>query len=216
MAISLADFSRRVAAIQQLLKNQQRIINEVMVAAGRIMWAEFVQRIFVLGQDASGAGIGSYSRKAAYFDPKETTASGVRKPRIGLPQTRVAKGKRVPALSPVGKKGDTVFKNGKPHKTAYLKDGYAGLRKAYGRQNSYVDLNLTGTLFLSVQLATTSKGILLFFASQSQAEKAAGNEKRFGKIIFRLRPQEEDIFRTEVQRILNLLVRKIINGEQKV
>ena len=107
MAISLADFSRRVAAIEQLLRNQQRIINEVMVAAGRIMWAEFVQRIFVFGQDASGAGIGSYSRKAAYFDPKETSASGVRKPRIGLPQTRVSKGKRVPSLSPVGKDGES-------------------------------------------------------------------------------------------------------------
>lgn len=216
MAISLADFSRRIVVIEQLLKNQQRIINEVMVAAGRVMWAEFVQRIFVLGLDASGGGIGSYSRKPAYFSPTQTTPEGVRKPRIGLPQTRVSKGKRVPALQPEGKNGDKVFKNGKPHKTAYLKNGYWQLRKAYGRQNKYVDLNLTGTLFTSVQLATTSKGILLFFASQSQAEKGRGNERKFGKNIFSLRPEEENIFREEVRRILNLLVRKILNGEQKL
>lgn len=213
--MTLAEYKKRLDIVGNLLKNQRFIINEVMVAAGRVMWGEFVRRVFVLGQDASGGAIGAYSKKPAYFSPNQRGIAGVPKPRIALPKTFQGKGRK-PALKLEGKNGDTVFKNGKPHKTAYLANGYFQFRKAYGRQNNFVDLNLTGTLLSSVQLATTSNGILLFFAAKKQAEIARGNEAKFGKDIFSISTIEANVFRDEMRRILTLLVNRIMNGETKI
>ena len=216
MQISIQEYKKRLKIVVELLKNTPRLIQNIAVVAGKAMYAEFVQRIFNKGLAADGSPIGSYSTKPAYFNPKQKGQSGVPKPRIGLPQTRVVKGKRQPALSPIGKGGQTVFKNGRPHKTAYVKTGYAGFRKAYGRQNSRVDLNLTGSLFLSVQLATTKSGVILFFATQNEAKKARGNELKFGKIIFNTNSKEQGIFDKEMQRIIQLLIRNILDGKTKV
>jgi hypothetical protein len=74
---------------------------------------------------------------------------------------------------------------------------------------------LTGSLFLSVQLATTKSGVILFFATQNEADKARGNEKKFGKIIFNINSSEQAIFDKEMQRIIQLLIRNIIDGKTK-
>jgi len=215
MAISIQEYKKRLKIVVELLKNTPRLIQNIAVVAGKAMYAEFVQRIFSKGLAADGSPIGSYSTKPAYFSPKQKGAAGVPKPRIGLPTTRVVKGKRVPALSPIGKNGQTVFKNGRPHKTAYVKDGYKGFRKLVGRQSGKVDLNLTGSLFLSVQLATTKSGVILFFATQNEADKARGNEKKFGKIIFNINSTEQAIFDKEMQRIIQLLIKNILDGKTK-
>lgn len=211
--MDIKDYKRRLRAVLDLLQRQAELIDNIMVAAGRTLYVEFVNRVFVLGQDFDGSAIGKYSTKPNYFSPNQVGAAGVPKPRIALPRTRIAKGGRVPSLSPVGQKGQTVFKNGKPHKTAYLKSGYAEFRKAYGRQNKTVDLNLTGSLFLSIQIAKTKRGIALFFATQGEAKKAEGAELRFGKVIFRINPKEKDIFDKEIRRIIALIVNKIMQGQ---
>ena len=215
MAISIQEYKKRLRAVAALLKNTPQLVQNISVVAGKAMYAEFVQRIFVRGLNADGTPIGSYSKKPAYFSPKQTGQSGVPKPRIGLPKTRVAKGGCVPSLSPIGKNGQTVFKNGRPHKTAYIETGYSGFRKAFGRQNTKVDLNLTGSLFLSIQLATTKNGILLYFATANEANKGRGNEKRFGKPIFDTNKFEQDVFDKEMQRILALLIKNIMEGNAK-
>jgi len=215
MAISIQEYKKRLKIVVELLKNTPRLIQNIAVVAGKAMYAEFVQRIFSKGLAADGSPIGSYSTKPAYFSPKQKGAAGVPKPRIGLPTTRVVKGKRVPALSPIGKNGQTVFKNGRPHKTAYVKDGYKGFRKLVGRQSGKVDLNLTGSLFLSVQLATTKSGVILFFATRNEAEKARGNELKFGKIIFNINATEQAIFDKEMRRIIQLLIKNILEGKAK-
>ena len=215
MKITIQEYKKRIKLVEALLKNTPRLVQNISVVAGKAMYAEFVQRIFLKGLNADGSPIGSYSTKPAYFNPKQTGQSGVPKPRIGLPTTRVSKSKRVPALSPIGKNGQAVFKNGKPHKTAYVKDGYKGFRKLVGRQNTKVDLNLTGSLFLSIQLATTKNGILLYFATSKEADKGRGNEKRFGKPIFDTNKVEQDIFNAEMRRIISLLIKNIMDGNGK-
>jgi hypothetical protein len=207
------EFQKRLDLVVNLLQNMPKLIQNIGVAAGRILYGSFVQRIFQKGLAADGSPIGGYSTKPAYFSPKQTGAAGVPKPRIALPQTRVVKGKRQPSLTPIGKGGQTVFKNGKPHKTAYLATGYSGFRKAYGRQNGKVDLNLTGSLFLSIQLGITKKGVVLFFATQREADIGRGNEKRFAKSIFETSPTEKDLFDNEMKRILALLIREIMAGK---
>jgi len=209
-------YKKRLQAVEALLKNTPALLQNIAVAAGRIMYAEFVSRIFQRGVAADGSSIGKYSTKPAYFSPNQRGKGGVVKPRIALPRTRVAKGGRVPSLTPIGKSGQTVFKNGKPHKTAYIAIGYSGFRKAFGRQNQQVDLNLTGSLFLSIQLALTKKGIVLYFATQGEAAKGRGAEKRFGKAIFDVTAQEKAVFDNEIRRILRLLIADIMSGKTKV
>lgn len=211
--MEIQSYKKRLQAVRDLLRNEKVLVENIMLAAGRILYAEFVNRIFVLGKAANGSDIGQYSTKPAYFSPKQKGQAGVPKPRIGLPKSRVVRGKRQPSLKPVGKTGRTVFDNGKPHKTAYLKAGYSEFRKAYGRQNKTVDLNLTGSLFLAVQIGLTRSGIVLFFASKSELNKANGAEKRFGKIIFAINQFERDIFDKEVRRIIQLIVRRIMDGK---
>jgi hypothetical protein len=142
------------------------------VAAFRVI-AEYKNRIFRLGLDSAGNSIGVYSTNPFYVNP--TTLIGV----------------KASAVVPMGKYGNKVFKNGQPHKTKYLTDGYSELRNLTGRQNATVDLNFSGSVFQSVQVRQEGNDSYVSYTSQKSIDIMEGQEVRFGTDI--MPPTEQEI-----------------------
>jgi hypothetical protein len=137
--------------------------------------AEYKNRIFVDGQTTDGSPIGQYSNNPFYQNPNTLTgvaASGV---------------------TPVGKYGNTTFKNGKPHKTRYLSNGYSELRTLTGRQNSTVDLNFSGSLERSIKVVQDGETAVIRYTSDSESAKMTQNERRFGVDISTVSDDERKI-----------------------
>lgn len=138
---------------------------------------DIIERVFQNGLDSDGNQIGNYSTKPIYVSIAEQT-SQVRKS----------------GLKPRGKNStDSEFKNGKPRKSQYFPDGYKGYRSAVGRPVEKVNLFLTGSLQGSILPGTTNGNPALVIATDFELEKADGNEKRFGKVIFS--PSEAELNR---------------------
>ena len=150
--------------------------------------AEYKQRIFSEGLDSSGAPIGTYSVNPFYINPK--TLIGV----------------KAAGIKPEGKNGQTVFKNGKPHKTKYLTQGYAQLRDLTGRQSSTVDLNFSGSLFESIKVTESGLVSRVTYTNAKNAEIMAGQEQHFTRDISSVsdeeREQGEEAARNELLAIL--------------
>lgn len=147
----------------------QQLTDRVLISATTALLAEYRVRIFDKGLDSNDAKIGSYSTKPLY-------ASAGTTPR---------------KISPVGKNGDTKFADGRPHKSQYFADGWKGLRSAQGRPVDTVNLNLKGSLENNLQVARlsdTEVGIVL--PSQKESLKRKGQEKHWGKIIFKASPRD--------------------------
>jgi len=153
--------------------------------------AAMQERIFEQGKAANGAKIGEYSTTPAYFS---------------VPYAQVAnKGRK-----PVGKTGKSVFKStGKKHKSQYLEGGYKDFRNAVGREDGFVNLDLTGSLRLSMNAGRWKNGIAIGFTQAESEGKATGNEARFGVKIFELSAEEKAIFEKALEREINMLIKKI-------
>jgi hypothetical protein len=92
---------------------------------------------------------------------------------------------RKSSIKPKGKNSnEPTFENGKKRKSQYLPGGYSELRKVLGRQNQTVDLALSFALRGSIQVGVQDDKIVMAFNNDKELEKAKGNEKRFGKVIF--------------------------------
>lgn len=167
--------------IRQRLEALKNVISEPttgerlsQVAAFAVI-AEYKNRIFVDGKTTDGSLIGQYSTNPFYQNPNALTgvaASGV---------------------TPVGKYGNTTFKNGKKHKTRYLPNGYSELRSLTGRQNSTVDLNFSGSLERSIRVVQDGETAVIRYTSDSEAEKMTQNERRFGVDISSVSDDERQI-----------------------
>lgn len=151
------DFVGRLAKLQTLLDDSD-FKQSLSLIACKSVEADVKTRVFGDGGATDGSKIGDYSTKPIYVNPAKT---------VGLPKFAPDKGK-----------------SGKPHKTKYFGDGYAGFRKTVGRQTGYVDTELTGDLRLSLQTGTANGRIVFGFTNAKNAGKAAGLEKRFGKAIY--------------------------------
>lgn len=145
----------------------------VSTAAALTMLAKMKQRIFRLGLDSNNSPIGSYSTNSYYQNPTKL---------VGVPTGGV---------TPQGKNGLGVFKNGKPKKTRYLQNGYAELRELVGRQAEYVDLNFSGSLQLSMQVGVRGNVAVFGFTTQEGVDKMEKNEAHFTTTISE--PTEEEL-----------------------
>jgi hypothetical protein len=207
----LSDYIQRIKEVQALLSNTPKLVQQVGIVAGKEVEAAMSRRIFLRGQATDGGAIGQYSTTPIYVNPKAPFL-------LLLPKFQ----KRKPNLTPIGKNGDKVFKNGKPHKTAYLAGGYKELRQRTGRDagaklkkfggiaTSGVNLNLTGSMAQNFTTGINSGVVALGFTVAKEFEKARGNEKRFGKTIFAASPQEVATFSAAVNREMNILIQKIM------
>lgn len=214
--MTLKEYIARLNSVKNVISNTANITENIALVAGKQLEAEMGRRIFLSGKNTAGAAIGAYSTKPIYVNPNAPLFAL-------LPKFKKSK----PRLKPIGKNGDTVFKNGKPHKTTYFADGYLGFRKVVGRQPSAklaklggitaggVNLNLTGSMAASFTLGFDKKSVSLGFTSALEYQKAIGNEKRFGGAIFAASKKERANFAKAANREFLRLVAKAYNSVSK-
>ncbi|HWB63523.1 MAG TPA: hypothetical protein VG603_08455 [Chitinophagales bacterium] len=166
---------------------EQRL--EAVVATGIVHQAALpvhtmvVERIFGRGQKATGA-IGRYSTKPFYAGAVQFA--------------------KHTALNAKGKSGKTVFKNGKPHKTMYLPQGYKQLKETQGLEGGFVNLTYTASLKNDFATSLVSSGGMAVsgFNNQADIEKAEALKKKYGNDLFALTDGELKLFATETGRRL--------------
>lgn len=156
-------------------------VNRPLVISATTVTSEMASRIFVRGEATTGR-IGNYdNEKIMYLNPNDADVFG---------------------RSLIGKPGK--FKNGKDRKTVKLT--YKGYKSALGRPEggAFVSLELTGDLKsdFTNNVPIGSQDILrkvnvneyVAELDDTNVKKAEGNEKRFGKPIFKLSPTERKLF----------------------
>ncbi len=83
----------------------------------------------------------------------------------------------------------------------FFKGGYKELRGKLGRENQFVNLDLTGSLRLSNKVGQINGNMAVGIVGKDEARKARDNEKRFKKVIFGTSKQELAEFEKNYLRI---------------
>ena len=184
------NISERLEILAQVV-NDENTARRISQAAAFQVIAEYKQRIFFLGLDTSGGSIGQYSVNPFYINPLSLTtvkASGVK---------------------PQGKNGQSVFKNGNPHKTKYLTQGYKELRDLTGRQSNTVDLNFSGSLFQSIKVTESGSVSAITYTNDEMANIMIFNEDRFAKDISTVSIDEREMGETAARNELLAILEEI-------
>ena len=182
--------SERLEILSEVVNNDNTARRISQVAAIQVI-AEYKQRIFLNGLDSSGSAIGQYSVNPFYINPLSLTtvsASGIK---------------------PQGKNGQSVFKNGNPHKTKYLTQGYKELRDLTGRQSGTVDLNFSGSLFQSIKVTESGTVSAITYTNDEMANIMEGNETRFSKDISTVSTEERELGETAARNELLAILEEI-------
>jgi hypothetical protein len=166
----------RLEALKTIIEDEATAKRISQVAAFAVI-ADYQQRIFNEGLASDNTPIGQYSVNPFYINPNSDALVGVATSNI----------------KPVGKTGQTVFKNGKPHKTKYLTRGYAELRENTGRQSAKVDLNFSGSLFISIKVKEVGNVSFVSYTNEELAGIMAAQERRFMKEISTPTEQEREV-----------------------
>ncbi len=182
--------SERLEILSEVVNNDSTARRISQAAAFQVI-AEYKQRIFFNGLDSSGSAIGQYSVNPFYINP--------------LSLTTVSAG----GIKPEGKNGQTVFKNGNPHKTKYLTQGYKQLRDLTGRQAETVDLNFSGSLFQSIKVTESGIVSAVTYTNDSMADIMESNETRFGKDISTVSNEERELGETAARNELLAILEEI-------
>lgn len=191
------DLKKYIAQLENLaalLGNEKEILNRCALPAAKEFEGVYKKRVFVMGLDTKGRKIGSYSTKAFYVGKASKSL-------IGLPKSK---------FTPQGKNGKSTFKNGRKKKTRYLKNGYKEFRERAGRQSKTVDLNLSGSLFTSMQIGIKGDKINFGFTDPKSVQKAIGNERRFRRVIFTPSQNELQVFAGAATREVQKLIKDIL------
>jgi hypothetical protein len=182
--------SERLEILSEVVNNDNTARRISQVAAIQVI-AEYKQRIFFNGLDSNGDEIGQYSVNPFYINP--------------LSLTTVSSG----GIKPEGKNGQTVFKNGNPHKTKYLTQGYRQLRDLTGRQSETVDLNFSGSLFQSIKVTESGTISAITYTNDEMAGIMESNEARFGKDISTVSTDERELGETAARNELLAILEEI-------
>jgi hypothetical protein len=184
------NISERLEILAQVV-NDDNTARRISQAAAIQVIAEYKQRIFFLGLDTSGGSIGQYSVNPFYINP--------------LSLTTVSAG----GVKPQGKNGQSVFKNGNPHKTKYLTQGYKELRDLTGRQSNTVDLNFSGSLFQSIKVTESGSVSAITYTNDEMANIMVFNEDRFAKDISTVSNEEREMGETAARNELLAILEEI-------
>ena len=182
--------SERLEILSEVVNNDNTARRISQVAAIQVI-AEYKQRIFLNGLDSSGSAIGQYSVNPFYINP--------------LSLTTVSAG----GIKPEGKNGQTVFKNGNPHKTKYLTQGYRQLRDLTGRQSETVDLNFSGSLFQSIKVTESGLNSAITYTNDEMANIMEFQEERFAKDISTVSNEEREMGETAARNELLAILEEI-------
>ena len=182
--------SERLEILAQVV-NDENTARRISQAAAFQVIAEYKQRIFFNGLDTSGGAIGQYSVNPFYINP--------------LSLTTVSAG----GVKPQGKNGQSVFKNGNPHKTKYLTQGYKELRDLTGRQSNTVDLNFSGSLFQSIKVTENASVSAITYTNDEMANIMEFQEERFAKDISTVSETERELGETAARNELLAILEEI-------
>lgn len=153
-------------------------------------------RIFTRGRNSKGRKIGSYSTNPMYVSiaaQKKKTGSQIRNS----------------GLKPQGKDGSKQFKSGKKKRSMYLKSGYSEFRQVVGRQNRFVDFNLTGNLSASIGHGTTRKGAALGFLNEDSLRLAQQLEEKYGPVFDVSKREEQKAIEQGEQILIDAVLKAL-------
>lgn len=145
------------------------------------------------GKASDGTNIGRYSQKPGYYGKGVFVKKGAFRAR--------------------GKNGGTKFRNGKPHKTMFLPEGYYQFRGIQGRENAFVNLELSGSMLLDYQQQAKGTDILQGFTNEKESLKRLGHEDHYNKPIFRSSKNELEVYNKECAIGFIEVTKKILSGE---
>lgn len=155
----------RLQLIKRVIETPEIARRISNVAANEVI-ADYKERIFVFGEDSNNNQIGTYSTNPFYINP--LTLIGV----------------AADDVKPLeGKTGKKVFASGKKHVTKYLPQGYKQLRELTDRGSQKVDLNFSGSMFLSIKIENDGLNAVIRFTDDRSAQIMEAQEIRFGKTI---------------------------------
>lgn len=185
-----------ISKIADLLKAiRSRIMMEeerIVTTAAFAVLAELIDRIFREGKDSNGGKIGDYSTDEIWIKIPYSGVNNSRLKKKGKPKGKDKKAKETKS-------------------TMYFNGGYADFRKKVGRQNSTVDLNLSGELARNVIVAKKSDSIVIGISTYENAKKANSLEEKYKKNIFSLTNEEKSLFLRIVNREIEELLNKILS-----
>lgn len=188
---------------EELIKKQRTAFNaiiqkdEPLRLAALTAHKDATLRIFTDGRNSNGGNIGQYATSPPMYINPKTSPGNVRK------------------LAPVGKHGDKVFKNGKPHKTAYV-DSYKDYRNKIGRKTDKVNLVLSGDLqsdYANGRVSNpTPKKVdahtyVVTLAREVNQKKRDGLEDKYGTVFFHTKDEQAKFFKIANLEFKNQLSR---------
>lgn len=157
--MAFSDLSEYLQNIANKL-DEQAVDVAVVQSMGELQ-GDFLQRVFVEGENSDGGKIGTYSEEPSYY----TKESFVRKS----------------AFKPKGKSGETAFKVvTRPRKSMYLEKGYKELRQIQSRPTNYVNLDYSGSLKNAYRVFKFGNAVLFGQNDAVEHQKIEGLTDKFG------------------------------------
>lgn len=149
----------------------EAIADRVGLGAMTELQGEYIERIFVKGQNTSGGEIGTYSKKSNYYTQSQFIRKG--------------------AFKPKGKHSSKDFTNGNKRKSMFLGGGYSELRKIQGRPNDKKDYNYSGSLKSGFSVLKSGSEVLFGQSSQFEVKKMNALTDRDGEVFTLGQPEKE-------------------------
>jgi len=194
---------RNRQVIEGLVKN-----NRPLQIASRTALKDASIRIFEQGKKTDGSLIGQYDTKRPFY-VNPTTSPGA--------ATGSKKVKLQGLTPPTGKTGETVFKNGKKHKTTYV-NNYKDFRNRIGKRIDKVNIVLSGELqsdFANAKIVSeklpenptpikvSSQEYIVTLARKENQKKRDGLEDKYGIIFHHTKEEKAKFFKIADQELRN-------------
>lgn len=156
-------FEQLSERLNEIAKKLDEAVPEVaLVQSFTELQADFLQRVFVDGDNSSGSKIGDYSTKPEYFTKSQFVKTA--------------------AFKAIGKNGETKFKTvTRPRKSMYLNSGYKEFRDIQGRPTNTVNLDLSGSLKRAYRVFKFGDSVLFGQNDTEEHKKIEGLTERFGE-----------------------------------
>lgn len=179
--------------LQSMAYREAAAFNErVIIVAATKLVSSINRRIIRRGLRTDGTKIGTYSESPFYAGAKAFI--------VKSKNTRL------------GKTGLKKFKNGNAHKTTYLAAGYKQLRQVQGRENSFVNLEYTGSMMNDLKVGNSGNSIVIGFTSEKESKKRKGLEKKYNGSIFAGSKDDFAAYKEAVVLETQQLVKEISGG----
>lgn len=146
----------------KLLSTDSR--DKLILTIAQSVYASNLDRIHNKGKNVKEGNIGQYNtNKPLYVNPNKSPKK----------------------FKPKGRRGEEVFKSGKPHKTKFF-PSYGAFRGFIGKEHNFVNLQLTGTLLADWTMEKNPNGLgyVIGFKSKKEGEIAKGHEKKYKSLIW--------------------------------